>query len=41
VLIASAPTRPVRNIGAWMLRWLQRMNLMTLRRHPAAELHGC
>src|SRR5450759_3337570 len=33
VLIASAPTRPVRNIGAWMLCWLHRMNLLTPRRH--------
>ena len=41
VLIASAPRRQVRNIGAWMLCWLHRMNLMTLRRHPVAELHGC
>ena len=41
VLIASAPTRHVRNIGAWMLCWLHRMNSMTLRRHPVAELHGC
>lgn len=38
---ASAPTRQVRNIGAWMLCWLHRMNVMTLRRHPVAELHGC
>jgi len=41
VLIASAPVRQAANIGAWMLRWLRRMNLVTLRRHPAAELHGC
>ncbi len=41
VLIASAPTRQVRNFGAWMPRWLDRMNLVTLRRHPVAELHGC
>jgi len=40
VLIASAPSRQVRNIGAWMLCWLHRMNLVTLRRHPVAELHG-
>jgi hypothetical protein len=41
VLIASAPVRHARNVGAWMLRWLRHMNLVTLRRHPAAELHGC
>ena len=40
VLIASAPARNVRNFGVWMLRWLYRMNLATLRRHPAARLHG-
>lgn len=38
-LIAWAPTRHMRNIGAWILSWL-RMNLVTLRRHPVAELHG-
>lgn len=40
VLIASAPARHKRNFGAWMLRWLRRMNLVILRRHPVAELHG-
>src|SRR5450631_780563 len=41
VLIASAPTRHVDNIGARMRRWLRHMNLVTLRRHPAAELYRC
>lgn len=41
VLIASAPTRHMRNVGAWVLRWLHRMNVPMLRRHPVAELHGC
>ena len=41
VLIASAPTRRLRNVGAWLLRWRYRMNVAMLRRHPVAELHGC
>jgi len=40
VLIVSAPARNVRNFGVWMLRWLRRMNLAALRRHPVARLHG-
>jgi hypothetical protein len=39
VLIASAPKRHARNVGVGILRWLQRVNFATLRRHPAAELH--
>lgn len=41
VLIASAPARHARTFGAWVLRWLRRMDPVTLRRHPLAELHGC
>ena len=31
----------VRNASAWMLRLLRQFRTVTLRRHPAAQLHGC
>jgi hypothetical protein len=40
VLIASAPARREVTIGALTMRWLRGMNRVTLRRHPAAGLHG-